>query len=25
MYIANGLTDQAADFAVSKLPRGGTA
>jgi cutinase-like protein len=24
MYIADGLTDQAADFAVSKLPRGGS-
>ena len=23
-YIADGLTDQAADFAVSKLPRGGS-
>ena len=23
MYIADGLTDQAADFVVKKLPRGG--
>ncbi|MET0474647.1 MAG: cutinase family protein [Mycobacterium sp.] len=25
MYVADGLTDQAADFAVGKLPRGGSA
>jgi cutinase len=24
MYIADGLTDQAADFVVNKLPRGGS-
>jgi cutinase len=24
MYIADGLTDQAADFAAKKLPRGGS-